>query len=83
MFDVFSLVRRFLVPAPGPRRTPRTDALMNDYYHGLEFLKASTDVYKTVFPWLGLSVWNFLLRFSFARSARYALTSNFAITYIR
>ena len=25
---------------------------MSDYYYGLEFLKASTDVYKTVFPWL-------------------------------
>lgn len=57
---------------------------MSDYYYGLEFLKASTDVYKTVFPWLSerleLSFCVFLLR---SARYRYALTSNFAITYIR
>ena len=66
--------------------------MMSNYYYGLEFLKASTDVYKTVFPWLSERLeLSFLFAFFprgeatnvAARSARYALTSNFAITYIR
>ena len=39
-------------PYPAPDHPTKSDALMSDYYYGLEFLKASTDVYKTVFPWL-------------------------------
>ena len=60
---------------------------MSDYYYGLEFLKASTDVYKTVFPWLSERL---EVSFAFFFCARLgtevvdnALTSNFAITYIR
>ena len=34
-----------------PRPVP-TNAVMSDYYFGLEFLKAYPGVYTTVFPWL-------------------------------
>ena len=41
---------------------------MSNYYYGLEFLKASTDVYKTVFPWLSERLeLSLLLRFWSAR----------------
>ena len=84
--DVFSFPPR---ECSRPRPAPRTpDALMSNYYYGLEFLKASTDVYKTVFPWLSERL-DVLPPFRGTGSAvpllsaRYAVTSNFAITYIR
>lgn len=75
-------------PYPAPDHPTKSDALMSDYYYGLEFLKASTDVYKTVFPWLSERM-DVLPPFRGTGSAvpllsaRYAVTSNFAITYIR
>ena len=63
-------------------------AVMSDYYFGLEFLKAYPGVYTTVFPWLSERM-DVLPPFRGTGSAvpllsaRYAVTSNFAITYIR